>query len=126
MVRQGTVLCCLLVYAQAGMADDIPVKWTIDKPVGSKLNYFIAKNKLPPGATIKVRVVETTGEIGFILDTTPTTAKEAGDTFRAKVGEEGKLYMGSLRVYPDKVEGNNLVFKNGENKLVLEVKVSDY
>lgn len=125
-MRYVVVLSLVCCVCNTATADDIPVKWTIDKPEGLKVNAFVAKNKLPPGATIKVRVIETTGEIGFLLDITPKFAKEAGDTFQGKVGPEGKLFIGGgVEVLPDTVDGDKLVFKSGKKKLVLEVKVSD-
>ena len=96
MFRQLVACCFFFTLFTGAAADEVLVNW---QRLGSE---FYARNKLPAGATVKIRVTyvpdNTMGQ-KFIVNGQKFTAKAKGDVFEAKVSNQGNsgLCMGTVR-----------------------------
>src|SRR4051794_14378026 len=91
-MRKVLVVLALLAATRSVGAGEVAVNWKI---AGAR---FVSDNRLPAGAVVKVRVVHVKDAFGrdFTVNGTKFTAKKKGDEFRARVGRDGKLEIGSV------------------------------
>jgi hypothetical protein len=86
-----SLLCFALMFVAPPLhAGEIAVNWKAE-PGG-----FVAENRLPPAATVKIRVGtldDAKSPVEFSINGEKYTARKEGDEFRGKVDGNGRLVI---------------------------------